>query len=274
MSASLNIGTFISLSREEGKLLKRLVARKAASWWLVVVDRLINVDKSTEEGLGKKVLVGCLWYRLQGQIHWARFGSSSIDALDSPPKPSASQVDCIGKRLKVRLPSHQPLLSPENIRVELQSRSFKHMKAELNQKEGGTPLSSLRPGGWLAVRTAEAWERAQLLEIRPQKALVRLVDTGIEKEVDYGKWRELAGTALLLPPMVSHVSLYGLKTPQHWGKRQQEALADVLHMTGEESISALDIVVHKISSPGGRWLVSLIDIVANNHQVNLLTVYS
>ena len=72
----------------------------------------------------------------------------------------------------------------------------------------------------------------------------------------------------------SYVSLYGLKTPQHWGKRQQEALADVLHMTGEESISALDIVVHKISSPGGRWLVSLIDIVANNHQVNLLTVYS
>ena len=35
------------------------------------------------------------------------------------------------------------------------------------------------------------------------------------------------------------------------------------------SISALDIVVHKISSPGGRWIVSLIDTVANNHQVNL-----
>ena len=35
------------------------------------------------------------------------------------------------------------------------------------------------------------------------------------------------------------------------------------------NISALDIVVHKISSPGGRWIVSLIDTVANNHQVNI-----
>ena len=264
--------------REEAKLLKRLVARKAAKWWLVVVDKSSNVNKLADmnkviqhRGLERKMLVGCLWYRLRGQTHWVRFGPSSIEALDSPFKPSASQVDCIGKRLKIHLPSHQPLLSPENIRVELQSKSFKNMKAELNQKEGGTPLSSLCPGGWLAVRTAEAWERAQLLEVGPKKALVRLVDTGSEQEIDFGNLRELAGTALLLPPKVSDVSLYGLKTPLHWGKRQQKALADVLHMTEEESISALDIVVHKISLPGGRWLVSLIDIVANNHQVNLIS---
>ena len=262
-----------SLPREEGKLLKRLAAKKVARWWLVMVDKVTHVDKLTDEaqqkGLEKKVLVGCLWYRLQGQVHWTRFGPSSIEALDSTSPPIASQVDCIGKRLKVHLPSHQPLLSPENILVQLQSRAFKRMKAELNENECGAPLSSLRLGGWLAILTAAgAWERAQLLEVRPKKALVRLVDTGTEQEVDYNKCRELDGTALLLPPMLSQVSLYGLKTPQNWGKRQLKALAEVLHMRGR-SISVLDIVVHEVGSPGlgGRWLVSLIDTVANNHQV-------
>ena len=238
-----------------------------------MVDKVTHVDKLTDDpqqkGLEKKVLVGCLWYRLQGQVHWTRFGPSSIEALDSTSPPIASQVDCIGKRLKVHLPSHQPLLSPENILVQLQSRAFKRMKAELNENKCGAPLSSLRMGGWLAILTAGAWERAQLLEVRPKKALVRLVDTGTEQEVDYNKCRELDGTALLLPPMLSQVSLYGLKTPQNWGKRQLKALAEVLHMRGR-SISVLDIVVHEVGSPGlgGRWLVSLIDTVANNHQVN------
>ena len=138
--------------REEAKLLKRLVARKAAKWWLVVVDKSSNVNKLADmnkeiqhRGLERKMLVGCLWYRLRGQTHWVRFGPSSIEALDSPFKPSASQVDCIGKRLKIHLPSHQPLLSPENIRVELQSKSFKNMKAELN-KEWEALTKSLK--GW------------------------------------------------------------------------------------------------------------------------------
>ena len=231
------------MSREEGKLLKRLVARKEAKWWLVVVDKITNEGEATNmgkvvqhKGLEKKVLVGCLWYRLQGQIHWTRFGSSNGEVLDS--QPSASQVDCIGKRLRVHLPSHQPLLTPENIIVQLQSKSFQKMKAELNQAGCGISLSNLFPGSWLAVLTAaETWERAQLLEVRPRKALVRLVDTGTEHEVEYSKCRELSGTALRLPPMVSYVSLFGLKTPQHWGERQQKALADLLHITEEVSIS-------------------------------------
>ena len=253
-------------TREEEELLKRLVSKKVARWWLVLVDKLRDVD--TQMGLEKSKAVCSLWYRLTGQNHWTRFGPSVLERVDFTSQLSRNNINCIGKRLAVHLPSHQPLISPENIMVQLQSKSFKTMKREMNETEGNSSLKNLSLGRYLAVLTAEGWERAQILEIRPRKALVRLVDTGAEEEVEYDKMKELAGTALLLPPMLCYVALYGLKTPQIWGELQRAALGEVLHMTGK-SISSIDIVVHEVSSLGGRWMVSVLDVVANNHQVNI-----
>ena len=140
------------------------------------------------------------------------------------------------------------------------------MKTELNKKEGGSLLTRLHPGQALAVLTSGGWERAQLVRIGRRKALLRLVDQELEVEVEYNNIRELTGKALLLPPMLVTVGLFGLETPQNWGEHQREALAEILHMRGESS-SSLEVLVHKRSEPKGKWLVCLLDKVANNHQV-------
>ena len=104
------------------------------------------------------------------------------------------------------------------------------------------------------------------MRIGRRKALLRFMDQELEVEVEYNNIRELSGKALLLPPMLVTVGLFGLETPPNWGEHQREALAEILHMRGESS-SSLEVLIHKRSEPKGKWLVCLLDKVANNHQV-------
>ena len=106
-----------------------------------------------------------------------------------------------------------------------------------------------------------------MVRIGRRKAVLRLVDQELEVEAEYNNIRELSGKALLPPKLVT-VGLFGLETPQNWGEHQRDALAEILHMRGESS-SSLEVLVHKRSEPSGKWLVCLLDKVANNHQVFL-----
>ena len=244
-----------------GNWLKRMSAHKETRFWLLVLNKQNPGEKTT--------LMVHIWHRLSHQIHWTMCGYVESETLSGSPAPfSESQIDCIGKRLSVSIPTPQPSLSPEDIKVKLLSESFNQMKTELNQKEGGSPLTRLHPGQALAVLTSGGWERARLVRIGRRKAVLRLVDQELEVEAEYNNIRELSGKALLLPPMLVTVGLFGLESPQNWGEHQREALAEILHMRGESS-SSLEILVYKRSAPKGKWLVCLLDKVANNHQVYL-----
>jgi len=131
-------------SRGNGNWLKRMSAHKETRFWLLV----LNTQKTT--------LMVHIWHRLPHQIHWTMCGSVESETLSGSPAPfSESQIDCIGKRLFVSIPTPQPSLSPEDIKVKLLSESFNQMKTELTKKRRRFPSHKAPP--WPSTGSSHMW---------------------------------------------------------------------------------------------------------------------
>ena len=119
----------------------------------------------------------------------------------------------------------------------------------------------------VVAKVEDVWQRAVLVEMRPEGALVRLVDTDKEVMVEYRECKDLPDSLRSVPSAKVNVSLFGLES-DGWNEVNAVRLLHILHLDVEvPTTPSMFIIVHSMENK--VWEVSMLEEISRNHPVNI-----
>ena len=119
----------------------------------------------------------------------------------------------------------------------------------------------------VVAKVEDVWQRAVLVEMRPEGALVRLVDTDKEVTVEYRECKDLPDSLRSVPSAKVNVSLFGLES-DGWNEVNAVRLLHILHLDVEvPTTPSMFIIVHSMENK--VWEVSMLEEISRNHPVNI-----
>ena len=119
----------------------------------------------------------------------------------------------------------------------------------------------------VVAKVEDVWQRAVLVEMRPEGALVRLVDTDKEIMVEYRECKDLPDSLRSVPSAKVNVGLFGLESDD-WNEVNAARLLHILHLDVEvPTTPSMFIIVHSMENK--VWDVSMLEEISRNHPVNI-----